>query len=215
MRLALALLTLACAGSAAAEPVQDRYGPPRKASPSASTPTPAYDGRLLGWPGKAAPQPRPAAPEQSASVQPPPPQAAAAPPAPAKVAVRPEPRRLADVPAAAPAAPAAPAPRAAPIQSAAAPLPQTLYDAPIAPPASPPRMAQVAAAPPPPLQPQPRGAAHSRLYSLHREYGMAPDTVPAAPSGSNYVLIGPSDAPAEADETDAPARKPIVDARLY
>lgn len=188
MRLALALVTLACAGSAAAEPVQDRYGPPRKA---AATQARAYEGRLLGWAGKAAPQP----------------------PAAAEVAVRVEPQpQPPEVRAAAPVAPAAPPPRPAMTERAAAPLPQNLYDAPAALPAPPPRVTEIAAAPPPPPRPH---AAPSRLYSLHREYGMAPDTVPATASGSNYVLIGPPDAPAEADEDEAPARKPSVDARLF
>jgi Wiskott-Aldrich syndrome protein len=176
MRLALALVALACAGSAAAEPVQDRYGPPRKAPPPHAR---AYDGRLLGWAGKSAP----ALPQVE----------------PAQVAARPQPLPPARPPEAAPPPP---------VRQAAAALPQSLYDAAPPAPAPAPRLAQVQ---PPPQ----RGAAPSRLYSLHREYGMAPDAVPAVPSGANYVLIGPPDLPAEAEDGPAPARKPPVDARPF
>lgn len=200
MRLALAFVVLACAGSAAAEPVQDRYGPPRKAPAPQARP---YEGRLLGWAGKAA--------------------APAPLPGPAHIAARPEPQPLArDFRAAEPAPPrdaaTAPPPASAPAPAgemadwSADPLPQSLYDAPAtAPPPPAPRLAQ---APPPPAPGQ-QGAAPSRLYSLHREYGMAPDVVPATPSRTSYVLIGPPDAPAEADAEEAPARKPAVDARLF
>ncbi|HEY9219680.1 MAG TPA: hypothetical protein VIO94_16650, partial [Phenylobacterium sp.] len=61
-------------------------------------------------------------------------------------------------------------------------------------------------------------AAHSRIYSLHREYGMTPDDLPATQARSSYVLIGPGDAPADQDddaEAKAPAKKPAPDARLY
>ncbi|HEX2562159.1 hypothetical protein [Phenylobacterium sp.] len=185
MRLALVLVALACAGSAAAEPVQDRYGPPRKAAAPQARP---YEGRLLGWSGKAAPTAPQAAPVQ--------------------IAARPEPR-----PVAAPQPP----PRAQPMSSwSHDPLPQSLYDGPAPAPAAapPPPAPRLAQAPPPAPQ---RGAAPSRLYSLHREYGMAPDTVPATSAQTNYVLIGPPDAPAEteAEEDEAPARKPSIDARLF
>lgn len=179
MRLALAFVVLACAGSAAAEPVQDRYGPPRKAPAPHARP---YEGRLLGWSGKAA---------QLA------PQAA-----PAQVAARPEPQP-------------SPPPRQTISAWSENPLPQSLYDAPPAAPQPPaPRLAQAAPVAP---EPQRQGAAPSRLYSLHREYGMAPDVVPATPSRTSYVLIGPPDAPAdaEAEADDTPARKPAVDARLF
>lgn len=180
MRLALALVALACAGSAAAEPVQDRYGPPRKAAVSQARP---YDGRMLGWAGKAAAMaPQAAAPPRVSAAQPP--------------ALPPAPRLAALAPAPAPQAPAA------------APLPQNLYDAP-PPPAPPPRLAQAEIAPPPAQ----RGAAPSRLYSLHREYGMTPDVAPAAPSRTHYVLIGPSDAPAGPQDT--PGRAPPADASLF
>lgn len=176
MRLALAFVVLACAGSAAAEPVQDRYGPPRKAPAPQARP---YEGRLLGWAGKAA--------------------APAPQPAPAQIAARPQPQ-----------------PSAPPARTISAwsedPLPQSLYDAPVDAPQPPaPRMAQAPVAP----APQRQGAAPSRLYSLHREYGMAPDVVPATPSRTSYVLIGPPDAPSEPEADEAPARKPAVDARLF
>lgn len=204
MRLALAFAALVCAGSAAAEPVQDRYGPPRQAvSPravglqAASAQARAYEGRLLGWAGKAA---------------------VAAPPVQAQVSHLPEPVRPASEPLQPPsravaAAPAPPPPSRAqapaPAPAALAALPQSLYDAP------PPQAApapQLAAAPA--SGPQ-RGAAPSRLYSLHREYGLTPDVAPAVPARTQYVLIGPADAPAEADDASVPARKPPVDARLF
>lgn len=191
MRLALAIVALACAGSAAAEPVQDRYGPPRKAaSASAATSTMQlrpYEGRLLGWAGKA-------------SATPP-----ASTPAPVQLASAPQPRPQVQ-------------PQPAIVRAPAQALPQSLYDSPRpapapAPaavrepepqPAPAPRLAQAPAAPQ-------RGAAPARLYSLHREYGMTPDAVPAAPSGTGYVLIGP----AEADEGAAPARTSSIDSRLF
>jgi hypothetical protein len=38
--------------------------------------------------------------------------------------------------------------------------------------------------------------APPRFYSLHREYGMTPDAIPAQPSQPRYVLVGPPDEPA-------------------
>ncbi len=94
----------------------------------------------------------------------------------------------------------------------AGPLPTSIYD-------------QAAAAPPAPqAQPQyqhpapspaevPRQIAQSaplpaarpggvQLYSLHREYGLTPDAIPAPPQGPNYILVGPPDAPPAEDKAD-------------
>ena len=35
-------------------------------------------------------------------------------------------------------------------------------------------------------------SGQARYYSLHREYGLAPDAIPEQPTGARYVLIGPS-----------------------
>jgi hypothetical protein len=65
--------------------------------------------------------------------------------------------------------------------------------------------ARIAAAPAPP----PRGAgAAPRFYSLHREYGMAPDAIPEQSVQPRYVLIGPPDAPTPGDDDKAPVSKP-------
>ena len=48
---------------------------------------------------------------------------------------------------------------------------------------------------PPPVAPPPVGKQAPRLYSLHREYGMSPDAIPAPPKGDNYVLIAPAEEP--------------------
>ncbi len=36
----------------------------------------------------------------------------------------------------------------------------------------------------------------SKLYSMHRAYGLEPDVIPAVEGGDRYVFIGPPDAPA-------------------
>ena len=36
----------------------------------------------------------------------------------------------------------------------------------------------------------------SKLYSMHRAYGLEPDAIPAVEAGDRYVFIGPPDAPA-------------------
>lgn len=66
-----------------------------------------------------------------------------------------------------------------------------------------PEPVRMAVAPPPPAQPRTMGEP-PRLYSVHRDYGLAPDAIPEPPSGQNrYVLIGPPDgAPATAPQDD-------------
>lgn len=193
-------LLLASATAASAQTVQDRYGPPPAANLGGPSPAgeSAYGGQVLSWAGK-----RSAAPTM----------AQAAPNA------RPEPLALArqfD-------------PQAAPVVRAPAPV-QPGYEpvlraplAPVADPASglmggPPAgslptsiYGQAAPAPPAPAQSfaqasvAPR-AGGSQLYSLHREYGMTPDAIPAPPAGDNYILVGPPDSPAAPVDDEDPAQ---------
>lgn len=53
------------------------------------------------------------------------------------------------------------------------------------PPPTPQRLAEA------PVAPRSVGGA-TRLYSVHRGYGLEPDAIPEAPSDNRYVLIGPS-----------------------
>ena len=77
-------------------------------------------------------------------------------------------------------------------------LPNSLYGGPPA--AAPPQPQQVA-------QARPEGPGDSRLYSVHRSYGMEPDAIPQHQAGTGgYVLIGPSDtAPPKPKSDDDPA----------
>jgi len=170
----LLIAALAGASAAAAQPAEDRYGPARAqplrmASNSASG---AYQGKMLSWSSRAF---TPQIPEQATPVA--------------------APRTIApQLPAsAAPAPPRIPPPRISPprispprVAAAPAPaLPDSLYSPPPA--AAPVRMAQAQI----PAPATPGAGSHVRLYSVHRQYGMAPDAIPAPPaSGSNYVLIG-------------------------
>jgi|KBSSwiStaDraftv2_1062776.scaffolds.fasta_scaffold51031_2 hypothetical protein len=109
-------------------------------------------------------------------------------------------KRTTPAPPAAPAAQPEFAPTPAPVaMSAPAPRPQALPQ--------PQRMAYA------PVRPQPTAApqapphhdagAGPRYYSLHREYGLAPDTIPEQSAEPRYVLIGPpdSDAPKTSSKT--------------
>lgn len=205
-------LQLACAAAASAQTaVQDRYGPPPAAairhSAPASQGAEPYGGQMLGWAGKRDP-----APAQGSAFAP----------------ARPEPMALARQFAPPPQAyaPQAPAPRPTPsvqpgyepvlrsaLPPAAGPAPELLGGPP---PASLPTSiyGQAAAAPAAPA-PAPRTYAQasaaprpggSQLYSLHREYGMTPDAIPAPPVGDNYILVGPPDAPAVAGDEEEPAQ---------
>ncbi len=56
-----------------------------------------------------------------------------------------------------------------------------------------------ASSPPAPVrmaQTEPLGRGQVHLYSLHREYGLKPDAIPAPNPNQGLVLIGPSEAPA-------------------
>ncbi len=185
MRPALVLLAaLAGASAAAAQPTEDRYGPAR-AQPvrmASNTAGAAYQGRLLTWSSRNF---TPQVPEAPRMPQPAPPVAAATP------------RSDPPAPAPRPAAPAPLAARPAPVRAAASPpaLPDSLYAPPPPSPAAPPvRLAQARPAP------EPAAGSHVRLYSVHRQYGLTPDAIPAAPTGSNYVLIAPREGAPRDDE---------------
>lgn len=228
--LLLTLLVAASAAPAMAQGVtQDRYGPPQPwtdspQAASAQGPDAAYAGPMLGWAGKRAPQgstaddaamapqrPEPMAlSRQFAYAQPP--AARAAPPAPPPTQVQPgyEPVMRGALPPVSDRAPdllggppAGPLPTSIYDQAAAAPLapqsqpqPQPQYQRQAPPAAEAPR--QIAQSAPLPAA-RPGGV---QLYSLHREYGMTPDAIPAPPQGPNYILVGPPDAPPTEDEAD-------------
>lgn len=191
------VLAVAIAGacSAHAQPVQDRYGPPRPAPrpplvlasldsvrPSRVSPPPAT-ARLLNWSTRrGVEQPTPPA------------QAIATPPA--QPIVTPPPR------------PTPPAP--------AARLPESLYARPapvvaaapvIATPAAQTLAALAAPTTPAPRAAQPPGGS-TRFYSLHREYGLAPDHAPEQSRQPRYVLIGPPDPARPTDNDDSPPKAP-------
>lgn len=78
------------------------------------------------------------------------------------------------------AAPSAPAAKPVRAAAPASPPPQVLATAP-----EPQRLAAA------PLAPRTTGGA-TRLYSVHRGYGLEPDAIPEAPTDNRYVLIGPA-----------------------
>ena len=100
-----------------------------------------------------------------------------------------------------------------------APLPATIYDAPT----PQPPVQKVAArnlvtpspvllgGPPAAPQAAQRTGGATRLYSVHRSYGLEPDAIPQQPGGDRYVLIGPSDSgvqPLSTPDDDAQADGP-------
>ncbi|PIB91063.1 hypothetical protein [Caulobacter sp. FWC2] len=175
---ALACAPLACAGAHAETRQESRYGPaPERAPTPVNGRAPGYTGstyggRALGWSGKreiAAPQAQAAAQVQPwwaqqarEAQQPPIARAAYQPPAPAY----------------APQAPQAPS----------AALPRNIYDAPA------PQAAPVPAAYSAPAQPAPRfrdGQIGARTYSVGRQFGMAPDPIPAAGPPRVVLITAP------------------------
>ena len=214
MRLGLLIVALASASPAAAQMAGDRYGD-RSPTATAAAIAATYDGPTLSWSRKTEPAP----PAQADPREPSRPQplalagqfrAGGLPPAP-RPQRGPEPRAYQ------PFQPQTPIP----LQWSApkANLPGTLYDAPppaarqvaAAPPpspvAQPPRMQLAAVAPAPapillggpPVASTPRGAGGAtRLYSVHRSYGLEPDAIPRQPDGDRYVLIGPPDSGVQA-----------------
>lgn len=208
MRAVLAIIVgLAFPLTAAAQTAGDRYGPTSAARLNQAAGE-AYQGRALSWANK------------QAVVQ-----------SNAAVALPPAPTPYREQPTYAPFQPQVPLPmqqRAPAPVAYTQPLPTSIY-APVAPtaPAAPPPVRAVApttatpraAAPQPPVQPQrvaamvpPGQGGATRLYSVHRGYGMTPDAIPEPPAGNRYVLIGPPDvAPApdaKTDDDDAPDARP-------
>jgi hypothetical protein len=132
----------------------------------------------------------------------------------------------------------APAPRVQPAATLPAPLPQSLYartprspavdhrtaavaeaqpsapalvkvaSKPSVPAPIPAAPAQVAMAAPPPAPPSPPVRAH--FYSLHRDYGDAPDPI-ALPTARPDVLIGPPDAATAPTDADPDKPKPATE----
>lgn len=105
----------------------------------------------------------------------------------------------------------------APYQAPRAPAP-SLDQAPVSPPVYAPPPSSLYGGPPPlPEQAEvaaPRKVADasaaarhtggsSKLYSMHRAYGLEPDAIPVVESGDRYVFIGPPDPPAKkTDDND-------------
>ncbi len=179
-----ALLTFSLLTSALATPVHaqwagDRYGfGPAPKSAAAAAPS-AMAGRVLSWSNKlATASPLAVSPSQNSSYEaraqnePTPPldsvpqRIAALSPAP-DPASRPFARQ--------PVQRFAPAPRS--VELAGGPTEPPQYARPEQP------IRQVATA---------GTSGQARYYSLHREYGLAPDAIPEQPTGARYVLIGPS-----------------------
>jgi hypothetical protein len=211
------ILALASASSVSAQVMQDRYGPPRPAakplviaaltvSPEQATGVPAaepYHGPMLRWSGRPAlvaaergDAPR-AAPEPPRTVRKLDATQPAQVPHPSSTSVA-QPHKAPHM-----IGPEAAAQQAAPPAVAKAPA------APTAPPTPAPKVAVAALTPTPWAR---AGGVSPRFYSLHREYGMAPDAIPEQSGQPRYVLIGPPDtskaAPAGDDDDDqAPASK--------
>lgn len=181
---AFASASVACVGAHAETGKESRYGPaPERAPTPVNGRGPGYTGatyagRALGWSGKreiVAPQAQ-AAPQAAqpfwARQAPQPPQAPVA--------------RTAYQPPAAPYAPPAPS----------APLPQSIYDAPA------PRAAPVPVTYSAPAQPAPQfrdGQIGARTYSVGRQFGMAPDPIPAAGPPRMVLIAPPASAPSDED----------------
>lgn len=199
MRAVLAIVVgLAFPLAAAAQTAGDRYGP-TSAVRLNQTAGEAYQGRALNWANKQA----------------------AAPGSPA-VALPPAPTPYRQQPTYAPFQPQVPLPLQQRAPAAAVSLPTSIYGQ--AAPAAPPPVRAIAqpvptraAAPQPPVQPQrvaamvpPGMGGATRLYSVHRGYGLTPDAIPEPPAGDRYVLIGPPDgaAGAKPDADDAPDARP-------
>lgn len=183
---------------------EDRYGPPRTVAKAAAKPAfNPYSGPMLGWSNKVAP----ATPNGTPRLQQPEPLALA------RQFIRPT--RVAPPPP--PPPPPSEEPRPDFLEGRpSAPLPDSLYGGPPAAPQAPvppeaprapeaARPQQLSAAPATP----PSAGSPSRMYSVHRPYGLDPDAPPTPATGQNYVLIGPPDEPqGDADEDDdKPAKR--------
>lgn len=186
MRLVLlSLALLGAAASAHADPAREtRYGPrtPRQEAVA----RPAYAGPILGWSGK-----RDAGVAATAAAAPssrPQPMAAWArydvAPAPAARPAATLEAHPARIPVAAPVAPSAPpVPTPTPITT----LPDSLYSVPPAPPA--------AAGPVRPVPTSLSGGLGPRVYSVGRQYGMTPDSLPQPEPGRMVLIEAAAPAP--------------------
>jgi hypothetical protein len=212
-----AFIALASASSVSAQVMQNRYGPPRPAakplvvasltvSPEQVAGVPAaepYRGPMLRWSSK---------PALAAAGRGDAPRAAPEPPRTVRKMDATQPAQVPQPNSTSVAQPPK-APHMIGPEAAAKPsVPPTVARAPAAPTAPPTPAPKVAVAA---LTPTPwarAGGASPRFYSLHREYGMAPDAIPEQSAQPRYVLIGPPDtskaAPAGDDDDDqAPASK--------
>lgn len=221
MRLVLAIaVVFACPLAAAAQSAGDRYGPwsnARVESAATAAAGAAYQGRTLGWANKQVLAPEP----QQAEIRPQPAAANSLPAAPSIYRASPastyvpfQPQVPLSMQRGAPVAPVAP-----PVQPPAAQprnaLPTSIYGATTpqaapAPTAAPQKLAALALAPTPTPARTVGGA--TRLYSVHRGYGLTPDAIPEPPAGNRYVLIGPPDGGGVETksniEDDAPDNRP-------
>ena len=180
---ALACASLACADARAQAVRESRYGPaPERAPTPVNGRAPSYTGstyggRALGWSGK-----REIAPVQAqASAQVQPWWARSAPEA-----------RQAPQPPVARSAYQPPAPNYAPLAPSPA-LPRSIHDTP-PPYAAPQYAAPVPAAYSAAPQPAPRlreGQIGARTYSVGRQFGMAPDPIPAAGPPRMVLITAP------------------------
>ena len=59
---------------------------------------------------------------------------------------------------------------------------------------------------------EPHAGTEARLYSLHREYGLQPDTIPEPPAGPRYVLMGPPDHATAPQDDAKPSAGGVADA---
>ncbi|KRB48953.1 hypothetical protein [Phenylobacterium sp. Root700] len=221
MRLVLAIaVVFACPLAAAAQSAGDRYGPwsnARVESAATAAAGAAYQGRTLGWANKQIAGPKP----QQAEIRPQPTAASNLPAAPGIYRAPPastyvpfQPQVPLSMQQAALVAPVAP-----PVQPAAAQprkaLPTSIYGeaAPQAAPAPAAPPQKLAALAPTPTPARTVGGA-TRLYSVHRGYGLTPDAIPEPPAGNRYVLIGPPDGggvEAKSNiEDDAPDNRPAA-----
>ena len=215
MRAVLAILVgLACPLTAAAQTAGDRYGP-ASAVRLNQVAAEAYQGRALNWANKQATiqtagltlPPAPAPYRQQPVYAPFTPQV----PLPLQPRAAAQPQPAASIHTPPPAQPARVQPQAPPPAQAQA---QTQAHVQTPQPMSPPT---AAVQPAPPVQPQrvpamvqPGMGGATRLYSVHRGYGMTPDAIPEPQAANRYVLIGPPDAPpsAKTDDDDAPDARP-------
>ena len=177
--LILSLVTSALASPVHAQWAGDRYGygPAPRSNPASALP--ATTGRVLNWSNKSVAVAEPAAddrggPRYETRAQYEPQRPIDRPPE-RLAALSPSPNSSLPPMARQPSRSYSPPP--VPLELAGGPSAQSQYTPPEPP------VRQVAAA---------GASGQARYYSLHREYGLAPDAIPEQPTGARYVLIGPS-----------------------